>query len=196
MVNFGLLTAEICWRVWGTPANFNGFRVLVALLHGTLVVDASAKLCGVEQRAPPIFGRAAITLGIGPHSSWFPESATAASHFGRIDVRFTVGRRACDVRIADRLDWRTIGDFVGLTRNCLIQFFHSWLFIYVVSIPLKLQAGVTLPPLNKFRYSRWRPRRPPKHVILLFFNVLQPGELERQIDLMSYPMVFDKKSFH
>ena len=22
MVNFGLLTAEICWRVWGTPANF------------------------------------------------------------------------------------------------------------------------------------------------------------------------------
>jgi len=28
---------------------------------------ASAKLCGVEQRAPPIFGRATITLGIGPH---------------------------------------------------------------------------------------------------------------------------------
>ena len=27
MVNFGLLTAEICWRIWGTPANFNGFRV-------------------------------------------------------------------------------------------------------------------------------------------------------------------------
>jgi len=24
MVNFGLLTAEICRRVWGTPANFNG----------------------------------------------------------------------------------------------------------------------------------------------------------------------------
>jgi len=34
MVNFGLLMAEICWRVWGTPANFNGFRVLAALLHG------------------------------------------------------------------------------------------------------------------------------------------------------------------
>ena len=68
MVNFGPLTAEICWRVWATPANFNGFRVLEALLHGTLVV-ASAKLCGVEQRAPAIFGRAAITMGIGPHSS-------------------------------------------------------------------------------------------------------------------------------
>ena len=32
---------------------------------------ASAKLCDVEQRAPPIFGRATITLGIGPHSSYF-----------------------------------------------------------------------------------------------------------------------------
>jgi len=41
IVNVGLLMAEICWRVWGTPANFNGFRVLAALLHGTLVVGVS-----------------------------------------------------------------------------------------------------------------------------------------------------------
>jgi len=34
MVNFSPLTAEICFRVWGTPANFNGFRVLAALLYG------------------------------------------------------------------------------------------------------------------------------------------------------------------
>ena len=38
MVNFGPLAAEICWRVWGTPANFNRFRILAALLHCTLVV--------------------------------------------------------------------------------------------------------------------------------------------------------------
>jgi len=44
MVNFGLLTAEICWRVWATPVNFNGFRVLAAFLHGTLVVDVSQTL--------------------------------------------------------------------------------------------------------------------------------------------------------
>jgi len=125
MVNFGPLAAEIGSVVWGTPANFNRFRVLAALLqrrrlteanqtlhdlwpspglvhyifisgllpvtefcqvqnsvcvqvlrspiltallHGTRV-GASAKLCGVEQRTPPIFDRAAITLGIGPHSS-------------------------------------------------------------------------------------------------------------------------------
>ena len=44
MVNFGLLTPEICWRVWGTPANFNWIRVLATLLHGTLVVSVSQTL--------------------------------------------------------------------------------------------------------------------------------------------------------
>jgi len=41
-VNFGPLVAEICWQVWGTPVNFNRFRVLAALLHGTLVLIISA----------------------------------------------------------------------------------------------------------------------------------------------------------
>ena len=33
VVNFSPLTAEIGWRVWGTLANFNRFRVLASLLH-------------------------------------------------------------------------------------------------------------------------------------------------------------------
>jgi len=41
MVDFGPLAAEIYWRVWGTLVHFNGFRVLAALLHGTLVVGVS-----------------------------------------------------------------------------------------------------------------------------------------------------------
>jgi len=41
MVNFGPLAAEIVSLVWGTPGNFDGFRVLAALLHGTLVVGVS-----------------------------------------------------------------------------------------------------------------------------------------------------------
>jgi len=44
MVNFGPLAAEIGLPVWGTPANFNGFRVLAALLLGTLVVGVSQTL--------------------------------------------------------------------------------------------------------------------------------------------------------
>jgi len=44
MVNFGLLAAEIAPVVWGTPANFNGLRVLAALLHGSQVVGVSQTL--------------------------------------------------------------------------------------------------------------------------------------------------------
>jgi len=44
MVNFGPLAAEISSLVWGTPANFNGFRALAALLHNTLVVGVSETL--------------------------------------------------------------------------------------------------------------------------------------------------------
>jgi len=44
MVNFGLLTAEIGSGVWGTPANFIRFRVVAALLRGTLVVGVSQTL--------------------------------------------------------------------------------------------------------------------------------------------------------
>jgi len=46
----GPLAADIVSLVWSTPRNLNEFRI--------------------EQRVPPIFGRATITLGIGPHSSF------------------------------------------------------------------------------------------------------------------------------
>ena len=44
MVNFGLIAAEIVSLVWGTPANFNAFHVLAALLHGTPVVGVRQTL--------------------------------------------------------------------------------------------------------------------------------------------------------
>jgi len=44
MVNFGVLAADIVSLVRGTPANFNGFCILAALLHGTLVVGISQTL--------------------------------------------------------------------------------------------------------------------------------------------------------
>jgi len=118
MANLGPVAAEIGSLVWGTPANFNGFRVLASLLQRCRSTEANQCLavswagtlywgllprneilqgakftlhpttlafsyigsvthwssgrqpnCGVEQKAPPIFGRAAITLSIGPHSS-------------------------------------------------------------------------------------------------------------------------------
>ena len=48
MANFGPLAAEIglpVWgTVWGTPADFNGFRDLAALLYGSQVVSISQTL--------------------------------------------------------------------------------------------------------------------------------------------------------
>jgi len=44
MVNFSPLVAEIGSVVWGTQANFNGFRVLASLLRGIQAVGASHTL--------------------------------------------------------------------------------------------------------------------------------------------------------
>ena len=68
MANFGPLAAEIGWRVWGHPCTFQ----LVSRLGNVTARHSSSGRqpnCDVEQMVPSIFGRAAITLGIGPHSS-------------------------------------------------------------------------------------------------------------------------------
>jgi len=44
MVNFGPVVAEIDWRVWGTPANFNGFRILASLLQRHRSTEANQTL--------------------------------------------------------------------------------------------------------------------------------------------------------
>jgi len=44
MVNFGPPAAEIGPVVWGTLSNFNGFRMLAALLRGTQAVGVSQTL--------------------------------------------------------------------------------------------------------------------------------------------------------
>jgi len=62
MVNFGPLRAENGLGVWGTPANLNGFRVLAALLHVTLVV-------GVRQTLRS-WTEGAIYIRQGGHHVW------------------------------------------------------------------------------------------------------------------------------
>jgi len=44
VANFGPLTADICWRVWGTPANFNRFHVLPSLLQRCRSPEANQTL--------------------------------------------------------------------------------------------------------------------------------------------------------
>ena len=47
MVKFGPLAAEIGPVVWGTPTNFNGFRVLATLLQRRRSTEANQTLHGV-----------------------------------------------------------------------------------------------------------------------------------------------------
>jgi len=97
MVNVGLLSAEICWRVWGTPANFNGFRVLgllAALPHGTL-------LAGVSQTAALNRGRHLFSAG--RPSRWafatFLVFFSSPNLSGRMDVYHTSTHGVALVRI-------------------------------------------------------------------------------------------------
>jgi len=55
MVNFGPLAADTGPVVWGTAANFNGFRVLAALLHRTPVVGVSQTLRRLTEGATYIW---------------------------------------------------------------------------------------------------------------------------------------------
>jgi len=89
MVNFGPLAAEIVSLVWGTPGNFNGFRVLAALLHGALVV-------GVSQTAALNRGRHVHSAG--RPSRWALAHISRLAHisnlflFPTIDVSTSLGR--------------------------------------------------------------------------------------------------------
>jgi len=87
MVNFGVLAAEIVSLVWGIPANFNGFRVLAALLHGIVVV-------GVSQTAAFNRGRHLHLYSAGRPSGW------ALAHISSF-IRFSKVLVTCDFRFSE-----------------------------------------------------------------------------------------------
>jgi len=98
MANFSLLTAETCWRVWGTPSNFNGFRALAVLLHGTLVVGVSQTLRHSTEGATSIW-QGGHHVGHWPTflvSSIFPLSSSSSSIIvsTSVFIIFVVGRIA------------------------------------------------------------------------------------------------------
>ena len=89
-MNFGPLAAEIDWRVWGTPANFNGFRVLPSLLQRRHSSEANQTLHHVW-RSPGllhyinIFLRGGVLTsdGILPRGKFTLRPSLAFSYIGR-----------------------------------------------------------------------------------------------------------------
>jgi len=88
MVNFGLLTAEICCRVWGTPANFNGFRVLAVTARHSAALNRGRHLYSTGR--PSRWALAHILVSTEPRQIGYDLSrviACPARYF--IDFLFT-----------------------------------------------------------------------------------------------------------
>ena len=70
---YGELRPTSAWGRFGCLGHASEFQRVSHLGSFTARHSSSGRQpnCGVEQRAPPVFGRAAVTLGIGPHSSLF-----------------------------------------------------------------------------------------------------------------------------
>jgi len=96
MVNFGPLAVQISSGVWGTPANFKGFRVWAALLHGTLVV-------GVSQTAALNTGRHLYSAG--RPSRWALAYISSSVWFLR--VFFFIMHKQCNFTQLEMIAQRT-----------------------------------------------------------------------------------------
>jgi len=104
------LAAEIVSLVWGTPGNFNGFRVLAALLHGTLVVD-------VSQTAA--FNRGHHLYSAGRPWRW------ALAHISSICTYFYIAYIHCDVKEHSLL----LVQFSGTICHILYDRWTIWLLL-------------------------------------------------------------------
>ena len=98
-VNFVPLAAEIVLLVWGTPANFNRFRVLTALLHGTRVVGVSQSLRRWTEGATYI-RQDGHYVGHWPHSSFQTLCSCAmcissSGQFTREELNILPSKYAC-----------------------------------------------------------------------------------------------------
>ena len=99
MVNFGRLSAEMDWRVWGTLTNFNGFR-LASLLQRRRSTEVNQTLHGVWP-SPGLVPYIYIFRGFLPRYGILPDAiftshrpSLALSYFGSVTARhLSSGRR-------------------------------------------------------------------------------------------------------
>jgi len=86
MVNYGPLAAEIDWRVWGTPGNFNRFRVLASLLQLRCSTE-STKLCTMFGRLLGWYIIYTFSWALAPSRNF----ATCKIHLASNSLRSPIG---------------------------------------------------------------------------------------------------------
>jgi len=92
IVNFGQLAAEIGSLVWGTPANFNRFRILASLLQRRRSTEANQTLHNVwlSPRLVQYTFSAALTRdGILPGTKFTLRPSLALSYIGSVTARYS-----------------------------------------------------------------------------------------------------------
>jgi len=94
MANFGPLMAEICWLVWGTPANFKGFHILPSLLQQHHSKEANQTLHNVWPSPGLLyyiyFSGALAPDRILPGAKFTLCPSLAFSYIGSITARYSI----------------------------------------------------------------------------------------------------------
>jgi len=99
MVNFGPLTAEIGWRVWSTPGNFNRFHVLASSLHRRRSTEVNQtwqdgwRSSGLLRYIYCPFLELLLHNGILPGAKFLLRPSLAFSCIGSVTARHSSSRR-------------------------------------------------------------------------------------------------------
>ena len=129
MANFGPVTADIGSGVWGTPENFNGFRVLVSLLQRRCSTEANQTLHDVWPS--PVLLHYVYVLGVScPRNGILPGArftlhpSLALSYIGSVTARHSMQQRA-SAKVCGVVQGMEFGTFAeGATYTVFQKRFH------------------------------------------------------------------------
>ena len=112
MVNFSPLTAEIGSGVWGTPANFNGFRVLASSLQRCRSTEVNKTLQNVWP-SPELVHYTYTLPGLPRngilHHAEFRQVATTSENVYSVPAQETAKHRA-------KFGWPLVSDIAAVTK--------------------------------------------------------------------------------
>jgi len=129
------LTAEIGWRVRGTPANFSWFRMLASLLHRRRSTDVNQTLHDVW----PSPGLVQYIYIFGGSCPWW-NFARCKIHFASKSCVLLYWQRyctaleqwasakLCGVVIASERHFRAIHTYI---HTCIHTYIHTYILIYI-----------------------------------------------------------------
>jgi len=129
MVNFGPLTAEICWRVWGTPANFNGFRVLDSSLQRRRSTEVNQTVHNVWP-SPKLVQYFYIFQGSCPVTEFCHVFATCKIHFASKSCVLLYWKRYCTA-----LEQWASAKVCGVVHAMELRNFHRGRHLYSAGRP-------------------------------------------------------------